>query len=304
MPELVGALAGLEPGVALWLYLRMLAGDEPAGSFLEVRHRLRQGGMGQCFHPCRRAVVLREHILSLGETTDVYISCAPRVRRQGGAGSVERSWVLWVDCDGPEAVSALRAFEPLPSFVVRSGTAENVHAYWQLRGPLPAEWARLANQKLARALGADARATDPARILRPPGTLNHKHSPPQPVVCEALEVVSYSPAAVVGHLPDAGQETPGRALDAGDVLLRVPPAIYVQALTGRELGRDGKASCPLHDDRTPSLHVYSEPERGWYCFGCQRGGTIYDLGAALWGLGTRGDDFRVLRLRLLEELAR
>jgi len=49
--------------------------------------------------------------------------------------------------------------------------------------------------------------------------------------------------------------------------------------------------CPFHDDRHPSLHVYETAARGWYCFGrCRRGGTIYDLAAALYGYELRGDD--------------
>jgi hypothetical protein len=45
----------------------------------------------------------------------------------------------------------------------------------------------------------------------------------------------------------------------------------------------------LHEDRTPSLHVYGDPERGWFCFGCGRGGSIYDFAALLFGRGTRGE---------------
>jgi hypothetical protein len=55
----------------------------------------------------------------------------------------------------------------------------------------------------------------------------------------------------------------------------------------------------LHPDRTASLHVYESPERRWYCFGrCGRGGTIYDLAAALYGLQPRSEDFKRLRAEL------
>jgi len=80
--------------------------------------------------------------------------------------------------------------------------------------------------------------------------------------------------------------------------------LYVQVLTGLRRGRDGKVSCPFHGaDRTPSLHVYSDPADGWYCYGCQRGGSIFDLGAAVFGLSTRGRDFIELRRRLHEALS-
>ena len=56
----------------------------------------------------------------------------------------------------------------------------------------------------------------------------------------------------------------------------------------------------LHEDHTPSLQLY---EHDWYCYGaCRTGGSIYDLGALLYGLGTRGHDFLELRQRLAEEL--
>lgn len=54
----------------------------------------------------------------------------------------------------------------------------------------------------------------------------------------------------------------------------------------------------LHDDGTPSLHVYPDARRGWFCFGCGRGGTAFDLAAALWGRDLRGASFAALRADL------
>jgi DNA primase len=72
----------------------------------------------------------------------------------------------------------------------------------------------------------------------------------------------------------------------------------VERLTGQRVGRSRKVRCPFHEDRTPSLHVFAEPERGWYCFGCGRGGSIYDLAALLWRRETRGGDFLRVRREL------
>lgn len=69
-----------------------------------------------------------------------------------------------------------------------------------------------------------------------------------------------------------------------------------------EIGRDGKVACPFHEDRTPSLHVYDEAEHGWHCYGCGRGGTIIDFGAALYGLEPRGQGFHEIRRRLDADL--
>lgn len=87
--------------------------------------------------------------------------------------------------------------------------------------------------------------------------------------------------------------------ETDDALLVAPPT-YVEALTGEEVPRSGTIRCPLpdHDERTPSCQVYPEADRGWYCFGCHRGGTVYDLAAALWDLPTRGSGFVELKERV------
>lgn len=92
---------------------------------------------------------------------------------------------------------------------------------------------------------------------------------------------------------------------APDPLLTIAPREYIEKLTGVEVPASGHMRCVLpghENERTPSLKVYETPERGWYCFGCGRGGSIYDFGAALWGMPTRGRKFRELRARLLREL--
>lgn len=89
-----------------------------------------------------------------------------------------------------------------------------------------------------------------------------------------------------------------------DVLATIEPPAYVESLTGEDAPTGRAVCCPLpdHEDGTPSFYAYDDPERGWYCFGCNRGGSIYDLGAALWGLPTRGSGFTELRTRLALEL--
>ena len=124
------------------------------------------------------------------------------MRESGRADAVERAWCLWVDCDTPEAVERLRAFRPLPSIVNRSGSGENMHAWWQLREPLSPEHAVRANRRLALALGADRAATDATRVMRPIGSLNHKHTPPRPVECVLIELTAFAVADIVQGLVD------------------------------------------------------------------------------------------------------
>lgn len=87
-----------------------------------------------------------------------------------------------------------------------------------------------------------------------------------------------------------------------DVLLSVTPREYMEVLIAEEVPASGMVKCPLHEDRTPSMKVYDDVSRGWYCFSCAAGGSIYDLGGALYGLGTRGSDFIELRRRLASAL--
>jgi RepB DNA-primase from phage plasmid/CHC2 zinc finger len=295
----------------LLVYLSALVGREPSG-LLEVRWRHGDGMKRRVYRVGDELVAAAAAIGDLGSRTDVYVGCAPRRGRAGGLDAVQRVWVLWADCDTPAAIAALDAFRPAAAIVVRSGSGENRHAYWALSGPIGVEDATAANRRLAHALGADGGAvTMAATILRPPGTANFKHTPAVAVVAERIRPWRrVSARRLVGELADPPARVTPRAerRDVGDVsgdvsgddgLRQVAPAVYVQALTGLSAGRDGKVSCPFHgEDRAPSLHVYEDPAAGWYCYGCGRGGSIFDLGAEVFGLSTRGREFVELRARL------
>ena len=291
--------------VTVTRFLAALAGSAGRGELLELRYRLDDGQrMGQVFDSTTRLRGLATRAIVLGRHTDVYVGCAPRTRRHGGRDAVERAFVLWADCDGEDAVAALRDFEPAPSIIVASGSGSNCHAYWPLSQPLARDDVGRANRRLALALGADPASADAARILRVPSTLSHKHHP-----CTAVEAIRLDTdrrlnvADVIGSLPDP--PAPPRAAVApsvqrcGDPLLAIAPEVYVRRLLGVEVPRHRKVPCPFHEDRHASLHVYETPGRGWYCFGaCRRGGTIYDLAAPLYGYAARGEEFLRLRAEL------
>lgn len=46
---------------------------------------------------------------------------------------------------------------------------------------------------------------------------------------------------------------------------------------GYEPNRAGFISCPFHSDKTPSIKVYNDIGRGFYCFGCGAGGSVIDF---------------------------
>ena len=293
---------------ALDSYLGMLAGRAPDTAFLELRMRVDDGRWAPRFFPVRDRAPLIAEIQSRCRSHDVYVGCAPRSRRAGTKDAIDQVWVLWAECDGEGAVRAARSFDPAPAVVIGSGSGSNCHAYWPLREPLVPAQAEAFNLRLAHALGADRACFDASRILRPPGSWNHKHQPPRPVtVIEMQRGRAFHAREVAGHLPQPEPERlarrwqPRPARDTrGDPLLAIEPATYVVNLLGVRPGRDHKVRCPFHPEERPSLHVYPSAARGWTCFSCGRGGTIYDLAAGLWGMETRGRAFLELRAQLIE----
>jgi hypothetical protein len=282
-----------------------LYGAAPAGAFVELRIARPRGGMEQRFFDVRDVAGVEQAVAEAGPKTDVYIGVNARTRCEGKRSAIECCHVLHGDVDGDRA--KLRAFRPLPSIVVASGSG--LHAYWALVEAIGPDEAEAANRQLATAVDGDMRSTDAARILRPPGSFNHKGAEPRPVEMLRCKAEIFTVASVVGQLPEPSepprQERPPRAEFAAgeDALLTIPPAVYVVALTGRQVGRDGKVCCPFHDDKTPSMHVYETPEKGVHCFGCGRGsGTIYDFASELSGIGTRGADFKRLQTWIAQRI--
>jgi RepB DNA-primase from phage plasmid len=303
--------APLPPRQGLVAFMATLTGPQPGQGWLELRHRRNDGaGMRQRFFPASEPQAAACGATVLARTGDVYVCYAPRAERAGHKHAVLHAWVLWVDCDDPASSDRLERFEPQPAIVVRT-SQRGRHAYWPLTRPLALDELERANRRLAHALGADPACADAARILRPPATLSWKYEPPFAVALERYTGERLDPDQVTSALPDPPQTRARRprgdrsAARAGDPLLAIEPAVYVRVLTGREVGRDGKVACPFHPDRTPSLHAYPGPAGGWACFSarCSRdgrpnGGDIYELAAQIWGLSTRGAEFRELRRRL------
>ena len=210
---------------------------------------------------------LVESILALAARTEVYVGVLPRRRRAGGrADVIERADVVWADCDTDDSVCALRGFQPLPTMVVAS-SEQNRHAYWFLTERVSLDVIERTNRRIALALGADARCSDAARILRPAGSVNRKRS--EPVAVRLLRLASdqrVSVAELDRSLPpepappeSVTRRPRRRRIAVSDPLEAIPPPVYVEQLTGQRVGRSRKVRCPFHEDRTPSMHVYHDP---------------------------------------------
>jgi hypothetical protein len=290
-------------------YLAALFGREDRRAYIEVRYR-HDDTMRRHFLAHTDTFAAARTIARLSLSSDVYIGVAPRRHDDtGGKDAIDRVWTLWADIDTPNAHDALRAVPVTPAILIASGTPGHLHAYRPLSEAVGITAAETANRRLAAQLGADAGAvTNAATILRPPGTYSFKTTPPTPVLARRLEpaltTLEAATDAIAEDRPRPAPTTPvprSTPPPGSDPLRGLDPAHYVGVLTGQAVGRSRKITCPFHDDRTPSLHVYEHPEDGWYCFGCKRHGhTVYDLASLLWDLDTRGPSFIELRARLYD----
>jgi len=248
------------------------------------------------------------------------VFCTPLTRRRprsGKAGEVLPGRVAWVDIDQSARLERLRSFPHRPHLVVYSGSG-GAHAYWRLAERLPPDGLEEANRKLAHRLGADLAVTDRARIMRVPGSFNHKAGracrlafcdlarPPIPVARLVAGLADPDPPPPP---PSAAERRRHAAMIATDDAAQIPPPAYFRALAGLEVPeRGGHVPCPLpdHHDQLASCMVYRDPGDGWHCYGCGRGGTVYDLASLLaggrWGRDLRGDDFKELKRRVQREL--
>jgi len=182
--------------------LRALYGDTPKGQMTLWTSR------GATYWPNDPADAARVG-LRLAEDQDVYFGVGLRRRRlargRGGAAAVASLPALWADIDilGPAhkaddlppdeaaAKSILEAFGLAPSALVHTGYG--LHAYWLLDVPYPVQSVK-ATRELLRSFGQalsavaarsgwaiDTSVFEPARVLRLPGTINHKNGRRKPV---------------------------------------------------------------------------------------------------------------------------
>jgi hypothetical protein len=163
----------------------------------------------------------------------------------GGRKDPKSKRCLYLDLDPQEfgdkgnALKELSAFckatgFPGPSIYVDSG--RGIHAYWTFDRDLDvAAWRALAGKLKEKCLSAGFKVdpvvtSDAARILRVPGTLNHKSSPP--IACRVLKDTGrdFDPAALLRALvpvPAAGSAVAALAslVDADD-LGSLPASAY------------------------------------------------------------------------------
>jgi hypothetical protein len=146
----------------------------------------------QCFS-VPNALAAPRAFLRRHQGENLYWGCA--TRRSGASGAeanCQHLGCLFADLDfknisEAEVRERLQGMPLPPSIIIHSGGG--AHAYWLLREPLdvqadnPRQWL----QRLAAYLGADSSCAEPARVLRIPGTLNHKYTPARMVAVEHFD---------------------------------------------------------------------------------------------------------------------
>lgn len=302
------------PAGELLTYLRTLAGDAQPSQFFDLRYAAPEGLMRQRFVSVLCIHQLARLIASLAGRADVYVGVALRDRAHGDKSAISGSHMLYIDCDDPGARERMENFACSPSMIVASGSPGHLHVYWRLRERASSAQVESANRRLAVLLEGEPGCADIVRVLRPPTSLNHKHTPPVAVrLLQHNANARHALPELTASLPSdpqlrqaCVQRASRRRVDRTALdreLLAIPATEYVRVLAHLTPNRAGKVLCPFHQESSPSLQLY--PDGSFYCFGrhskdraCRKGGTIFDFAAASWGLGTRGNDFLELRQRL------
>lgn len=282
--------------------------------YMELRWKSKDAsGFNRKFFSVDDQAAINGEIDRLAREGDVYYGVLRRTGKDGRAAACAPSRMAWAELDDPASIERAMNFKFTPNFVVETSPGK-AHAYFDLCEEIDPKYQRQMNLRLAHHFGGDKNACDAARILRPCGTLNHKYGEPHPVRCVFVSIAARMPTAreLVGDLPDPEppratvSEIRPREVTSDDPLHEIPASEYVSVLTGRAIGVDGKVRCPFHkggQERTPSLHAYGDPQQGWFCWGCDAGGDLYNFAARLYGLDSHRD-FPEIRRRLLADLSR
>lgn len=123
------------------------------------------------------------------DTHNIYFGVSTRFEHGGKKADCYRTRCVWLDFDKPD----LPTFEMKPDIIVNSGTG--FHVYWLLDSTVfvrSGRWIEIEaiNRAIANKYHGDIAAIDVSRVLRMPGTFNHKHNPARQVrVADALQAV-------------------------------------------------------------------------------------------------------------------
>ncbi|WP_337288620.1 DUF3631 domain-containing protein [Candidatus Methylomirabilis sp.] len=234
-----------------------------------------------------------ERFLHTHAQENIYFGVA--TRKDASSGALENCLALhaiFVDMDfkvtpEPQARAKIEGFLLKPSFIVRSGGG--LHGYWLLREPLnlraPEDRQQAKNllRRLALALSGDLSSAESARVLRIPGTLNHKpeYGTPRPVQIETFNPErAYNPSDFDDLLPAEPEPVNGngQGFTVGDkikdgerntTLYKLARSMKAKGLSSdailAALRAENQAKCgpPLPDAEIEKIvaHAIAQPDR-------------------------------------------
>jgi len=132
-----------------------------------------------------------------------YFGVATRTKNDGSKEGIRQIPAVWVDIDFKKFSNEKKAeirqrykdFPLKPSYVIHTGGG--IHAYWKSKEPASASKEQInqvedLNKRLASYFDGDKGAIDASRILRTPGTINHKY--PSSVILKNFNSNKYDPS--------------------------------------------------------------------------------------------------------------
>lgn len=144
---------------------------------------------------------------------NLFIGVATRDGKGGAKKNIIDIPAVWVDIDFKDTPmdqvgDGLAKVQFAPSITVLSGGG--VHFYWLLTEPVGGGSIGVVEdvtRRIAHVMDGDMGAVDAARILRIPGTKNHKYNPPRSVKLHRLENFTYELETFIDALPEAPKHT-------------------------------------------------------------------------------------------------
>ena len=123
-------------------------------------------------------------LISKYNGANIYYAVALRKSNDGTKQGISLNPAVWLEHDNfnSDIKAKINSFLQ-PSIEVQSSRPEKAHLYWLLKEPASYKENSLIediNKRLANYFSGDSNACDASRILRLPGTLNHKYTPPLP----------------------------------------------------------------------------------------------------------------------------
>ena len=239
-------------------------------------------------------------------------ACKPHRGKRSQTATAYCVHALWADLDlayGKHQASALpqsdeelldflHALPALPSLIVHSGGG--MYPFWLLAKPLiianPDE--HRAVQHLCDRFGRTLLelgkqrgwtldvVSDLPRILRPPGTINHKYGKLVELI-HASEL-RYAPSDFEGWLVDVPPRSPRVPRDSSEEVTDLPDIKSVAEHYGAEFTRETtdelSGAHPLHGSSTGGNFSVNTAEQVWHCWRHGTGGGVLQLVAVCEGL--------------------